>query len=328
MTMKHSMFLAHAVVAAALCAGAGAGLAQNRSYPDKPVRLVLPIAAGGGLDIVMRPLAQRLSESLKQAVVVDNRPGGGGTIGSATIVRAEADGYTVGGVSGSFATNAAIYKLPFDPLAVTLICMIGESGYLVTLPPASPFKSITDLIAHAKANPGKLNYGSSGYGGSTHLATELFELLAGVKMTHVPYKSTGAVLTAMFGGEIQLIFGATMPSVVPQLKAGRVRVIAITTLKRSNLLPVVPTVAESGLPGYEAVVWYGVLGPKGMPKDVVARLNRELAVILRSSDVRGRMASEGLELPETAPDYFRKVLQRDIAKWSRVVKEGNIKVDQ
>ena len=326
--MKHSMFLAHAVVAAALCTGSGAGLAQDRSYPDKPIRLVLPIAAGGGLDIVMRPLAQRLSESLKQAVVVDNRPGGGGTIGSATIVRAEADGYTVGAVSGSFATNAAIYKLPFDPLAVTLICMIGESGYLVTLPPTSPFKSITDLIAHAKANPGKLNYGSSGYGGSTHLATELFELLAGVKMTHVPYKSTGAVLTAMFGGEIQLIFGATMPSVVPQLKAGRVRVIAITTLKRSNLLPVVPTVAESGLPGYEAVVWYGVLGPKGMPKDVVARLNRELAVILRAPDVRGRMASEGLELPDTAPDYFRKVLQRDIAKWSRVVKEGNIKVDQ
>lgn len=326
--MIHSMFLAHAVVAAALCTSAGAGLAQNRSYPDKPIRLVLPIAAGGGLDIVMRPLAQRLSESLKQAVVVDNRPGGGGTIGSATIVRAEADGYTVGAVSGSFATNAAIYKLPFDPLAVTLICMIGESGYLVTLPPATPFKSIMDLIAHAKANPGKLNYGSSGYGGSTHLATELFELLAGVKMTHVPYKSTGAVLTAMFGGEIQLIFGATMPSVVPQLKAGRVRVIAITTLKRSNLLPVVPTVAESGLPGYEAVVWYGVLGPKGMPKDVVARLNRELAAILRAPDVRSRMASEGLELPETTPDYFRKVLQRDIAKWSRVVKEGNIKVDQ
>ena len=326
--MKHSMFLAHAVVAAALCTSAGAGLAQHRSYPDKPIRLVLPIAAGGGLDIVMRPLAQKLSESLKQAVVVDNRPGGGGTIGSATIVRAEADGYTVGAVSGSFATNAAIYKLPFDPLAVTLICMIGESGYLVTLPPASPFKSIMDLIAHAKANPGKLNYGSSGYGGSTHLATELFELLAGVKMTHVPYKSTGAVLTAMFGGEIQLIFGATMPSVVPQLKAGRVRVIAITTLKRSNLLPAVPTVAESGLPGYEAVVWYGVLGPKGMPKDVVTRLNRELAVILRAPDVRGRMASEGLELPDTGPDYFRKVLQRDIAKWSRVVKEGNIKVDQ
>ena len=325
---KLSLFLSQAALAAALCTGAGAVPAQKGSYPDKPVRLVLPIAAGGGLDIVMRPLAQKLSESLKQAVVVDNRAGGGGTIGAATIVRAEPDGYTIGGVSGSFATNAATYKLPFDPLAVTLICMIGESGYLVTLPVATPFKSIKELIAHAKANPGKLNYGSSGHGGSTHLATELFELMAGVKMTQVPYKSTGAVLTAMFVGEIQLIFGATMPSVVPQLKAGRVSVIGITTLKRSSLLPDVPTVAESGVPGYEAVVWYGVLGPKGMPKDVVARLNRELAAILRATDVRGRMAAEGLELPDTTPDYFRKVLQRDVAKWSRVVKEGNIKVEQ
>ena len=173
---------------------------------------------------------------------MDNRAGGGGTIGLTTIAKAEPDGYTIGATSGSFATNAATYKLDYDPLALSLICLIGESGYLVTLPPSSPIKNIKDLIATARANPGKLNYGSSGHGGSTHLATELFESMTGVNMVEVPYKSTGAVLTALFAGEIHLVFGATMPSVLPQLKAGRVRVIATTTLKRSSLLPEVPTV--------------------------------------------------------------------------------------
>ncbi len=315
-------------LAVALCAGAHAATDQTKAYPHKPLRLVLPIAAGGGLDIVMRPLAQKLSESLKQSVVVDNRAGGGGTIGLTTIVRVEPDGYTLGAVSGSFATNAATYKLDYDPLALTLVCLIAESGYLVTLPPSSPIRSIKDLIATTKASPGKLNYGSSGQGGSTHLATELFEIMAGVKMVHVPYKSTAGVLTALFTSEIHLVFGATMPSVMPQLKAGRVRVIATTMMKRSSLLPEVPTVAESGVPGYEAVVWYGVLGPHGIPRGIVARLNREFDAILKAPDVRERMAAEGLELPDTSPEYFRKVLQRDIEKWTRVVKAANIKVDQ
>ncbi|HYH43421.1 MAG TPA: tripartite tricarboxylate transporter substrate binding protein [Burkholderiales bacterium] len=313
-------------LAPALCAAAVADPVTN--YPDKPVRLILPIAAGGGLDIVMRPLAQRLSASLRQPVVVDNRPGGGGTIGLATIVRAEPDGHTLGATSGSYATNAATYKLDYDPLGLTLISMIGESGYLVTLPPASPIKSINDLIATARANPGKLNYGSPGQGGSTHLATELFQLMSGVKMVQVPYKSTAAVITALFTGEIDIVFGATMPSVVPQLKNGRVRVIAITTLKRHSLLPDVPTVAESGVPGYEALVWYGFLGPRGIPGPIVTRLNRDMAAILKAPDVRERMAAEGLELPDTSPEYFRKVLRRDIEKWTRVVKAANIKVDQ
>jgi tripartite-type tricarboxylate transporter receptor subunit TctC len=324
--MKRLAISLLAVLAPALCVAAATDPAAD--YPDKPVRLVLPIAAGGGLDIVMRPLAQKLSASLKQPVVVDNRAGGGGTIGVATIVRAEPDGYTLGAVSGSYATNAATYKLDYDPLALTLICLIGESGYLVTLLPTSPIGSIKDLIATARENPRKLNYGSSGYGGSTHLATELFEHMAGVRMVHVPYKSTGAVLTALYGGEIHLVFGATMPSVVPQLKSGRVRVIATTTRKRSSLLPDIPTVAESGVPGYEALVWYGFLGPRGIPARVATRLNGEMAAILRAPDVRERMAAEGLELPDTSSEYFRKVLRRDIEKWMRVVKAANIKVDQ
>lgn len=208
-----------------------------QSYPTRPIRLIVPMAAGGGTDITARVLAQKLAESFRQSIIVDNRAGAGGLVGIGTMVRSAPDGYTLGVVSGSFATNAATYKLNYDPVNdITVICLIGESGYLVTLPPSMPIKNVKELIAHAKANPGKLSYGSSGHGGSTHLATALFELMAGVKMTQVPYKSAGAMLTALIGGEIQLVFGATMPATLPQLKAGRVRSIAITTLKRTGIL--------------------------------------------------------------------------------------------
>lgn len=303
------------------------GFAQN--YPNRAIRLIVPMAAGGGTDITARVLAQKLTESLKQPIVVDNRPGAGGSVGVSVMVRSAADGYTFGVVSGSYATNAASYKLNYDPVNdMTLVCLIGESGYLVTMPPAMPIRNIKELIAYAKANPGKIGYGSSGEGGSTHLATALFELMAGVRMTQVPYKSAGAMLTALVGGEIQLVFGATMPATVPQLRAGRVRAIAITTLKRSRLLPDLPTVAESGVPGYESVVWYGVLGPKGISDEITARWNADITAIVHSSEMKERMEPEGLEVPDTSPEYFRKVLRRDIAKWSKVIKDARIQIAQ
>ncbi|HEV2007622.1 MAG TPA: tripartite tricarboxylate transporter substrate-binding protein, partial [Burkholderiales bacterium] len=224
-------------------------------YPTKPIRLIVPFAPGGGTDIVARVLAQKLTEALGESVVVDNRAGGGGTIGVETAVRAAPDGYTLAMVSGSYATNAALFKLPYDPVNdITPISLIGETGFMVVLNPSVPAKSIPELIALAKAKPNSLNFGSTGTGGITHLATELFEIMAGIKMTHVPYKGTGPALIDLLGGQIQVLFGS-MPSMVPQHKTGKIRGIAVTTAKRVGAAPDLPTVGES-VPGYEAILWY------------------------------------------------------------------------
>jgi tripartite-type tricarboxylate transporter receptor subunit TctC len=269
-------------------------------------------------------LAQKLTETFKQAVVVDNRPGGTQAIGTESAVRANPDGYTMVVVSATYGTNAALHKLPYDPVNdVAPIALIGETRYLVTLHPSVPITSIKELIAYDKANPGKLNYGSGGTGGAVHLATELFNQMAGTKMMHVPYKGVGAALNDLLGGQIQLIIGS-MSSIIPQVKSKRLRGIAVTTAKRSNAVPDIPTVAET-VPGYEAGTWYGVLGPKAMPKDLVARWNREINRILQLSDVKERMAGEGLEPAGGSPERFREVLKRDVAKWQKVVKIANIK---
>lgn len=302
---------------------AAPALAQR--YPSRPIRLVVPFAPGGGTDVVARALSQELAESLQQTLVVDNRGGGGGSIGTEIVVRAAPDGYTLLLVTSSYGTNAAVYKLGFDPLAdVTPISMVGESGYVVALHPAVPIASVKELIAYAKANPDKLNYGSSGSGGTTHLAPALFGLMTGTKMTHVPYRGGGPAIVDLLAGHIQLMF-SPMPLVVPHMKTGRVRGIAITTLKRSSVLPDVPTVAESGVPGYEAVLWFGVLGPKQLPDNVVSRLSAELANALHAPELKKHMVSLGLEMPDTTPEYFRRVIERDIAKWKKVVAMGNIK---
>ncbi|MBI4207660.1 MAG: tripartite tricarboxylate transporter substrate binding protein [Betaproteobacteria bacterium] len=303
---------------------AAGGVHAQQKYPTKPIRLIVPFPAGGGIDRVARMLAQKLSETFKQSVVVDNRPGGGATIGTETAVRANPDGYTMILVSASYATNASLYKLPYDPVNdVVPIALIGESGYVVTVHPSGPVTSIQELIAYGKANPGKLDYGTGGTGSSTHLVTELFNQMAGVKMTHVPYKGAGAGLSDLLGGQIQLIF-ATMPGMIPQVKSNRLRGIAVTTAKRSNAVPEIPTVAET-VPGYEAVQWYAVLGPKALPKDIAARWNREIGRILQLSDVKQHMAGDSIEPAGGSPERFREVLKRDVAKWQKVVKIANIK---
>ena len=295
-------------------------------YPNKPVRLIVPFAPGGGTDIVARVMAQKAGEIFKQSVVIDNRGGAGGVIGMETTVRATPDGYTLGIVSGSIATTAAAYKLPFDPVKdVAPISMLGEAGFLLTLNPSVPAKTTQELIAYAKANPGKITYGSSGAGGTSHLVGELFDLLAGTQMTHVPYKSSGPALTDMLGGQIQMIYGSS-PLVTPQMNSGRLRVIAITTLKRSRALPNIPTVAESGVPGFETITWYGLTGPRGLPPNVVARWQAALTAALQSREMKERFELDGLDAPEVGAAYFNQVLQRDLAKWTRVVKAKNLKL--
>jgi tripartite-type tricarboxylate transporter receptor subunit TctC len=306
-----------------LLLAAGAVHAQQ-IYPTKPIRLIVPSAPGGATDIVARMLGQKLTETFKQAVVVDNRPGGGSSIGTETAVRANPDGYTMILVASAYATNAALYKQSYDAVNdVAPIALIGETAFVVTLHPSVPAKSIKALIAHDKANPGKLNYGSAGTGTTIHLATELFNQMAGTRMTHVPYKGVGPALNELLGGQIQLIIGS-MPSVGPHVKSHRLRGIAVTTTKRLNAVSELPTVGET-VPGYEAVQWFAVLGPKGLHKDIVGRWNSEINRILQLSDVKERLAGDGLEPASGSPERFREVLNRDVAKWQKVVKIAGIK---
>lgn len=321
-----------ATAAALLTAGlaSGSALAQKKgdNYPSKPIRLIVPFAPGGGTDIVARLLAQKLNEAFKQSVIVDNRAGGGGTIGAETAVRATPDGYTVIMMSGSYATNAAMFKLPYDPMNDILpMGLIGDTAFLVALHPGVPIKSVNELIAFAKSKPGALNYGSSGTGGIAHLAGELFDLMAATKMTHVPYKGTGPALNDLLGGQIQLIFGSA-PSTIPLVRSNRLRAVAVTTSKRSAAVPDIPTVAEAGVPGYEVVLWYGVLGPKGLPKNIVARWNAEIRKATKLPDMKARLTSEGFDIADSPPELFQTIVIRDVAKWTKVVKEANVKVIQ
>ncbi len=320
-----------ALAAALLATGlsAGTALAQKAAgkYPTKPVRMIVPFVPGGGTDIVARALAQKLSEQMGESFVVDNHGGGGGTIGAEMTVRATPDGYTIAVVSGSYGTNAALFKLDYDPVNdITPIALLGETGFLVVVHPSVPVKSIKELIALAKAKPGYLNYGSTGTGGITHLATELFTLMTDTKMVHVPYKGTGAALNDLLGNHVQLMFGA-MPAMVPQHKAGRLRGIAVTTLKPNNAVPDIPTVADP-VPGYEAVLWYGSFGPKNMPQDIVARLNTEMGKALTSPAMQERLAGEGLDAGGGPPQQMLNMLQREVPKWTKVVREAHIAVIQ
>lgn len=299
--------------------------AQADKYPNRPVRMLVPFAPGGGTDITARLIASNATTAFGQQVIVDNRAGGGGTIGAETAVRAAPDGYTVIMVSGSYGTNAALYKLPYDPVKdIQALVMIGESGFALSLHPSVPVKSVTELIAHAKASPGKLNYASTGTGGITHLATELFDLLAGTKMTHIPYKGTGPALSDLIGGQVQVLFGS-FPATIPHIKSGKLRGIGVTTAKRSPALPDIPAIGET-VKDYEAVLWYGLWGPKGIPKPIIARWNSEVARIIKTAEMQKRLAGDGVEPAGGPPEQFLNAIARDVEKWKKVVKAANIKV--
>jgi tripartite-type tricarboxylate transporter receptor subunit TctC len=311
-------------IVAILALLAAAGAHAQQAYPSRPVRLIVPFPPGGGADIVARVVAQKATESFGVPVVVDNRPGAAGMIGTELAVRASADGYTTIMVEGGYTANAAVYKLTYDPLSdLVPIALVGETGFIVTLHSTVPVKSIRELIAYDKTNSAKLNYGSGGTGSSNHLVTELFNQMAGTKLTHVPYKGIGLALNDLLGGQIQLIFGG-LPPMLPHIKSNRLRGIAVTTEKRSNAAPDIPTVAET-VPGYEAPQWFGILGPKALPKEVVARWNREVGRVVQLPDVEKRMAGEGLAPAGGSPERFHGLLKREIARWQEVVKTANIK---
>ena len=308
--------------------GSLAGISNTHAqqgYPTKPIRLIVPFPPGGQTDVVARALSLSLGDAFGQPVVVDNRPGAAGTIGAELAVRAPADGYTMVMVSTSYAGNAALYKLPYDPIdALVPIAMIGEIGNMVTLNPNDSVKTVKELIAHAKANPGKISYASGGTGSGNHLATEHFSQMTGVRMVHVPYKGSTAGVADLINGQIQLIFSG-LTGMLPHHKANRVRGIAVTSIKRSSAVPELPTVGET-VAGYESVSWAAILGPKGLPKNIVTRWNAEINRILQTPVMKERMASGGLDIVGGTAEHLRQVLTQDIAKWQKVVKAANIKV--
>ena len=296
-------------------------------YPTKPIRLLTPFAPGGGSDILARLIAPHVYEDFGQPVIVDNRPGGGGTLGAGITARSDPDGYTLIVVSGSYGANGALYNLPYDSVTgITPVILIGTTPLLVTMHPSVPIKTIKELIAFAKANPNKLNFGSAGTGGLGHLAQEFFKMETGVFFTHIPYKGTGPVMNALLAGEVDSSFSSLVPS-IPHLKSGRLRAIAVTTPKRSPALPDVPTVGET-VPGYDVTHWYGMWGPKGLPRDIVMRWNSEVAKIIKTDAVQKWMAGEGLEPAGGPPEEYRDRIKSDVEKWKRVVKEAHIVINQ
>ena len=307
-----------------LSLAAGGAYAQQ-GYPTKPIRLIVPFPPGGQTDVVARTISQKLSEAFGQQVVVDNRPGAAGSIGVDIALKSPADGYTVIQVSTSYAANVALYKLTYDAVNdVVPVVIIGDIANMVTVNPSGPFKSVKELIAYAKANPGKINFASGGTASGNHLATEEFAQMAGITMTHVPYKGSTSGVTDLMSGQIQLIFSG-ITGMIPHHKAKRVLGIAVTSTKRNQAVPDLPTVGET-VPGYESVSWSAILAPKGTPKHIAARWNAELNRILRMPDVQARMDSIGLVVVGGTQAQLRQVLTQDIAKWKKVVKAANIKL--
>ena len=315
-----------AAAAMALALAAGAAQAQGK-WPDRPIRLLTPFAPGGGSDILGRALGPPVSEAIGQQIVVDNRPGGGGTLGAGLAVRAEPDGYTFIIVSGSYGANPVLHDLPYDSVTdITPIILVGETGLVTTMNPKTPIKSVKDLIAYARANPGKLHFGSAGVGGLGHLAQELFQHMTKIQITHVPYKGSGPVMTALLTGEVQSSFSSLVAS-IPHIKSGRLYPIGITTPKRNPAVPDVPSIGET-VPGYSVTHWYGIWGPKGIPKGIVTRMNQEFGKVIRSEKMSKWLATEGLIAAGGPPEQFRDRIREDVDKWKKLVKEANLVLKQ
>ena len=322
-----------AIVFASLVTASTPAVAQKASpaadYPTKPIRMIVPFAPGGGTDIIGRLVAQELGQAWGHTVVVDNRGGGGGTIGTNLAAKATPDGYTMVLCSLGISYAPALYaKLPFDPLKdLAPISLVATQPFVYVVIPTLGVNSMKELIALAKAKPGQLRYGSGGAGGSSHLGTELLRTMTGIDLVHVPYKGTGPALTAMLSGEIHMqLIGIS--SVVPHMKSGRMRALAVSGAKRSAAAPEVPTVAESGVPGYAFDVWYGMFFPAGTPRAIVAKTNAEINRALKSPALAQRFAGVGVEPAGTTPEAFGKMLRSEIAKWRKVVVQANIRLEQ
>lgn len=317
----------------AACLGAGLALASvgaaAQAFPAKPIRIVVPFGAGSITDIFARTVAIPMASSVGQQVVVDNRPGAGGNIGGEMVARSAPDGYNIVlGAASVLAINPSLYTaMSYDPLtALAPITLMARTTNVLVVDAALPVKSVQELVAWGKANPGKLTFASSGAGGTIHLSGELFNSMTGLKMVHIAYKASPLAHIDIMGGQVQLMFDG-MPTALPQVKAGKLRALAVTTAKRSPVLPDVPTVAESGLPGYEAVGWFGFAAPVKTPAPVIEVLNREIVKILRSPEVRDRLAQQGTEAVGDTPEEFGRFIKSEAEKWGRIIRAIGLRLD-
>ena len=298
-------------------------------YPNRPIRIIAPVQPGGGVDLVARTIGERLSRAVGQPVVVENMSGGGGVVGSQATARAAPDGYTLMvGYVGTHGTNPAVRKLPYDAVKdFSPIAMVGGTPNVLVVPPSLPVNTLAEFIAYAKANPGKLSYGSSGPGTLTHLAMEQLKVAAELDLIHVPYRGIGPAITDILGGQTQALFPG-LAAALPHIKGGKMRPLAVTGTKRHPLLPEVPTFDESGYKGFDGVQWYGVVGPANLPGPIVKRLNDEIGKLLQSPDLAERLSGEALEPMPMKPDQFGQYMRDDIAKWSKLAKDRGIQIGE
>src|SRR5689334_22623916 len=318
--------LALSVLALAPCFAHGQGAGE--SWPARPVRLVIGLAPGGGTDIQARLFAQKLSENFGRPFVVENRTGAGGTVAYAQVAKSTPDGYTMMGITSGFTITPSIYnKLSYDPQKdFAPVSLVVQAPFLLLVHPSLPARNVKELVALARARPGTLGAGTAGYGSSTHMAFEQFRVAAGVKITAVPYKGTGPALVDAIAGQVHMLFGNVL-STLGYVKAGKLRVLGVSTVTRARALPDVPTIAESGLPSYEDSTWFGVLAPAGTPSAIVGRLNAELVKISRSSEIVERIAPDGGEPVGNTPEQFARRIAADIARWRKLVTEAGIRLE-
>lgn len=324
--MKMNVKLAWLCAALALICSS---LTQAQDFPSKPVKLIVPFPPGGGTDILARPIAQKLSEKWGQPVIVENRGGAGGNIGTKAAAEATPDGYTlIFGVLGTHAVNQSLYANPgFDSTVdFAAITMVANTPNILVVHPSVPVKTMADLIAYAKVNPGKLNYASPGNGSPSHLATEIFKSMAGIQITHVPYKGSGPAMADMLGGQTQ-VWIANAPVVLQHIESGKLRALATTSAKRPAVAAGIPTIAEAGLTGYEADTWYGVFAPAKTPQPILDQLNKDIVAVLNLPDIRQKFANEGAEIVADSSASFTQKLRADVAKWKKVIADLNLRAE-
>lgn len=319
----------HRAILAGIALAAMSTLAGAQAWPSKPIRIVAPSTPGDAPDVIARLVADKLSVALGQQVVVENRPGAGGVVGSEAVAKSPPDGYTlIMGNAGSHGINAAVYsKLPYDiQRDFVPVSQVAVAPNVMVINPGVPANTVAEFIAYAKSQPGKLSYASGGNGSSAHMSMELFKSMAGVDIQHIPYKGSSPALTDLIGGQV-VVFIGNMPPTVPHIKSGRLRALAVTTKARSALMPELPTISDAALPGFETVAWFGVLAPAGTPPEVVNRLSQEIGRIARSPEMREKLLAMGAEPVGGTPEEFKAVVDRDIAKWKPLAQKVGIKVD-
>jgi tripartite-type tricarboxylate transporter receptor subunit TctC len=300
--------------------------AEAERYPVKPIRIVVPFTPGGSNDLLGRVISQKLHDAWGQPAIIDNRPGAGSTIGIEIVVRAAPDGYTLLTTSGGIAINVSLYKLSFDPVTdLTPVALLAQMPYLLTVTPSMPAKSVQDLIGLARAQPGKLVYSSSGAGTSSHLTMEMFNHAARIHMLHVPYKGGAPAVNAVMSGEAQMTFNV-ITGTLPHAKSGKLRALAVSSAKRTEVAPEIPTVAESGVPGFEVIAWYNMFAPARTPRGIVNRLNAEVNRMLQQADVRERLRSLGVTPLSGTPEDLGNYLKFEVERWGKLIKETGIKL--